>query len=78
MSPLNPHQFHLLFLKDVKRILWTYINSWVKIHVSCLSDTLTTQVTKMEGLKAHLGNCEASVTASLPGGREKEGGYSQS
>lgn len=39
MSPLNPNRIHILFLKDVKRILWIYINSRVKMctcHV-CLT-----------------------------------------
>lgn len=48
------------------------------MHVSCLSDSLTTQVTKMERLRSHLGNCGASVTGQPPGGEEKEGRYSQS
>lgn len=56
----------------MKRILWVFIKSRVKTHVSCLPDSSTTQVAKMERLKSHLGNCGASVTGQSSG-REKEG-----
>lgn len=75
MSPLYPCRIHILSLKDVKRILWIYLNSGVKMCVSCLSDSLTTRAAKMERLRSHLGNCGASVTGQSPGGREKEGRY---
>lgn len=42
------------------------------MDVSCLSDSLTTQVTKMERLKSHLGNCGASVTGQAPEKRERK------
>lgn len=62
MSPLNPDRCNLLFLKDMKSILWICIKILVKMHMSCFTDSLTNCVTKMERLKSRLGNCGASVT----------------